>query len=162
MRIIVLTLAGTLVACGPRAGEGTGIWSTPGGEREVAGPAVASWCAERGRILLELSHEQGSIGVLWRYTALAPDSLRVALASREDTGAAAPPSASAALRYVDAADVRGYAAISGGVRITAVDSSSISATAQVRMAQVEGTDTTELTASFHRVPLTVDQTVCDR
>jgi hypothetical protein len=162
MRIIVLTLAGTLFACGSSVGAGTGAWDTPEGSREIAGPAVAGWCAERGRILVELAHEQGTIGVLWRYAALVPESLGVVISPPDSSVVTPVPSASVALRYVETTDVRGYHAFAGAVQVTAVDSASISATARVQLVQVEGTDTTELAARFDRVPLTVDRTVCER
>jgi hypothetical protein len=162
MRILVLTLAGTLFACGLPTGEGTGAWGTPEGGREVAGPAIAGLCADRGRILLELPHEQGTVGVLWRYAALVPESLTVVSPQLADSGAVPVPSASVALRYVEGAEVRGYAAFAGTVWITAIDSASISARVEARMQPLEGTDTTELTARFQQVPLTVDQTVCER
>jgi hypothetical protein len=162
MRIMVLTLAGTLLACGSTAGEGSGAWATPEGRREITGPAIASWCAGRGRVLLELPHAEGTIGVLWRYSALAPESLAVVAPQPADSTAVPVPSASVALRYVEAAEVRGYSAFSGTVRITAIDSATVSAAVQVRLQPLEGTDTTELTALFTQVPLTVDQTMCER
>lgn len=162
MRIIVPALAGTLIACGAPAGEGTAAWRTPEGDRELSGPAIASWCAERSRVLLELPHEQGTVGVLWRYGALVPESLGVVPPQPADSGVIPVPSASVALRYVEGAEVRGYSAFAGTVRITAIDSTSITAALQVKLQPVEGTDTTDLTAQFHQVPLTVDPTVCER
>ncbi|MDP9144628.1 MAG: hypothetical protein M3N43_08005, partial [Actinomycetota bacterium] len=137
MRIIVATLAGTLIACGLPTGEGRGAWGTPEGGREVTGPAVASWCAGRGRVLLELSHEQGTIGVLWRYGTLVAESLAVVSPQPTDSVVIPIPSASVVLRYVEAAEVRGYSAFSGTVQITEVDTTTLSANVQVRMMRLE-------------------------
>lgn len=162
MRIIVLPLAGTLIACGSPAGVGTGMWRTPAGEREVSAPAVAGWCPERSRILLELADERGTVGVLWRYGALVPESLRVVSPQPADSAVIPVPSASVALRYVEGAEVLGHVAFAGSFQVTAIDSASITAAVQAKLESLEGTDTTDLTARFSRVPLTVDPTVCER
>ena len=157
MRMLLLTVVAALAACGNGPGTGTAQWTGVGVDETVHGKAQAGWCAESRTVLLEVSAEDRVAGASWRFDSLAPGEFPLAPPVPADSARVA---AAAAARYVHLDEVRGYRALTGTLRVTAVDSTEISATVEGLLQRVGEIDTLQFTARFHRVPLSRDETLC--
>jgi hypothetical protein len=107
--------------------------------------------------MVEAAEDDRVVGVVWRYDSLVAGTFPIATPAAPEsvsTGAAV------AARYVHLDEVRGYRAVSGAWRVTKVDSTTLSGTVDGTLQRVGEADTVHFTASFERVPLTRDTTIC--
>lgn len=153
----VLALTAGIGGCAPRTGTGTARWVGPGVEEEVSGPASGGWCPASGMVLLEVQQDHRIAGLSWQATPLVPDSAVIDLPSTEDLPGT---HAAAAARYVYLDEVRGYRGVAGTARVTSADTLAFSATVEGRLQRVGEMDTVHFIATFDRVPLTRDVTLC--
>ena len=152
-------LLSLLAGCGLREGRMTAQWAAPKGPLKLSAPATAGWCPESRTILLQGVEADRVVGVVWRYDSLAPAS--VPLAPPQPADSLKVP-ASAALRYLGDGMILGYRSVNGLLRVTAVDTARIDVRLEATLQRTGGTDTTRLSATFRRVPLTRDATLCGR
>jgi hypothetical protein len=152
-----LSLSAGLAACGSKAGTGTARWEGPGVEVAVEGKALGGWCPASGAVLLEVSDGDRVAGLSWRADTLVADSSVINLPNDADT---AGTYASAAARYVYLDEVRGYRGVTGMARVTSADTLAFSATVEARLQRVGEQDTVHFIATFDRVPLSRDETLC--
>ena len=165
MRTLLLLPVLGLAACGSTAGTGTARWTAAGGDVTVAGKATGGWCPASGVVLLEVSEGDRLAGLSWRADPLVADSAVIELPnvadSVADSAAAVPRAyASVAARDVFLSEVRGYRGVSGMARVTSADTLAFSATVEARLQRAGEIDTAQFTATFDRVPLTRDLTLC--
>ena len=137
----------------------TAQWTAPKGSLKLSAPATAGWCPGSRTILLQGVEGDRAVGVVWHYDSLAPAS--VLLAPPEPADSATVP-ASAALRYLSDGVIVGYRSVGGSLRVTAVDTAKIDVRLEATLQRTGGPDTTRLSATFRRVPLTRDATLCGR
>ncbi|HWA40605.1 MAG TPA: hypothetical protein VG712_03280 [Gemmatimonadales bacterium] len=157
MRKLCFLLSGSLLAVGCARGQGTAHWTGPGVDERVAGAATGGWCPASGEVLLEVSEEDRIAGLSWRGSPLVADSAPLNLPNDADS---VGTRASAAARYVYLDEVRGYRSVTGVARITSADTLAFSATVEGRLQRVGEQDTVHFIATFDRVPLTRDETLC--
>ncbi|HVX87659.1 MAG TPA: hypothetical protein VG940_01940 [Gemmatimonadales bacterium] len=157
MRKLLFILSGSFLVAGCTTGRGTAHWTGPGVDERVSGTAMAGWCPASGTVLLEVSEEDRIAGLSWRGSPLVADSAPLNLPNDADT---AGTRASAAARYVYLDEVRGYRSVTGMARVTSADTLAFSATVEGRLQRVGEQDTVHFIATFDRVPLTRDQTLC--
>jgi hypothetical protein len=108
-------------------------------------------------VLLEVSEEDRIAGLRWRGSPLVADSAPLNLPNDADS---AGTRASAAARYSYLDEVRGYRSVTGTARVTSADTLAFSATVEGRLQRVGEDDTVHFIATFERVPLSRDQTLC--
>jgi hypothetical protein len=159
MRILVLMAVAILAGCTSRGGRGEARWTAPTGSIHLAAAASGAWCPESRTLLVQASEADRVLGFAWHYDTLRPDSFSLAPPAPVDSPAVP---ATAGLRYVDQAEIMGYQSVSGYLRVSRVDTSTISAHLDAMMLRVGRTDSTRLTADFRRVPLVRDTTLCAR
>ncbi|HET7040515.1 MAG TPA: hypothetical protein VFI13_00785 [Gemmatimonadales bacterium] len=148
----------TLVAgCGLRDGRVSARWQTAHGAMTLTAPATGAWCVGSRTILVQAGQAGQVVGFVWRYEALHPDSAVLAPPAAADS---TPVRATAALRYMADGQLLGFRSVDGLLRVTAVDTGRITATLEARLYQVGRGDSTTLSATFRRVPLTHDTTLC--
>lgn len=157
MRTLLFLSVLGLVACGSKAGSGHARWTGPNVDITVEGKALGGWCAESGMVLVEVSEGDRIAGLAWRADPLVADSAPLNLPNDADT---VGTHASTAARYIYLDEVRGYRGITGVARITSADTLAFSATVDGRMQRLGEEDTVHFTATFDRVPLTRDLTLC--
>jgi len=157
MRTLFLLPVLALAGCGSKAGTGHARWTGLGVDVEVAGKALGGWCAESGMVLLEVSQGDRIAGLSWRADTLVADSAALNLPNDADT---VGTHAAAAARYIYLDEVRGYRGITGVARITSADTLAFSASVDGRLQRLGEEDTVHFTATFDRVPLTRDLTLC--
>lgn len=155
MRMLVLALVATIVACAPRSGRAEARWTVNGVEVEVAGTPRGGWCPSTKTILLEVTEDERVAGLAWRYDSLVPGEVVVT----------PPPDSFAlgawfAVRYVQLDEVRGYRSLAGTMQVTSVDTLRITARVTATLQRVGEEDTVHVTARFDRVPLTLDPSLC--
>lgn len=146
-----------LAACGSMAGTGDARWTGEGVDVAVAGKALGGWCPTSGVVLLEVSDGDRIAGLSWRADPLVTDSAVLNLPNDADT---LVTHASAAARYLQLDEIRGYRSVTGMARVTSADTLAFSATVDGRLQRVGETDTVHFIATFDRVPLTRDLTLC--
>lgn len=152
-----LALSAGIAACGAKAGTATARWTGGGVDEEVSGVAVGGWCPSDGTVLLEVQEEDRIAGLSWRADTLRPDSAVINLPS----DSLIPGNyASTAARYVHLDEVRGYRGVTGMARVTSADTLAFSATVDARLQRVGEQDTVHFIATFDRVPLLRDVTLC--
>ena len=144
-------------ACGPEAGTASARWTAPGSEVEIEGEAHGSWCPESGVVLLEVSEGDRIVGLRWRSDSLTTGEAPIDLPNEADT---IGTKAAVAARYVQLDEVRGFRGVQGTARITSADTLGVSATVEARLDRLHDVDTLHLTATFSRVPLVRDPTLC--
>ena len=154
--LLFLPLLG-LAACGSQAESGRARWTGQGVDVEVSGEAQGGWCPESGTVLVEVSADDRIAGLSWRADPLVPDSAPLNLPNDADTSRTR---ASAAARYLYLDEVRGYRAVTGTARVTSADTAAFSATVEGRLQRVGDQDTVHFIATFDRVPLVRDVTLC--
>lgn len=158
-----LTLGASLLVlaagCGLREGRVTAQWTSAKGPVHLSAPATAEWCPGSKTILLQGTEVDRVVGLVWHYDSLAAGS--VLLAPPQPPESTAVP-ASAALRYLGDGLILGYRSVSGLLRVTAVDTARIDARVDATLQRAGGPDTTRLSATFRRVPLMRDTTLCGR
>ena len=157
MRKLLFLLTGSLLASGCGTAQGTARWTGPGVDERVAGKAVGGWCPASGEVLLEVSEEDRIAGLSWRGSPLVADSAPLNVPNDADT---IGTRASAAARYVYLDEVRGYRSVTGVARVTSADTLAFSATVEGRLQRVGEQDTVHFIATFDRVPLVRDETLC--
>ncbi|HEX7918874.1 MAG TPA: hypothetical protein VF454_05680 [Gemmatimonadales bacterium] len=157
MRTLLLLPVFGLLACGSQAGSGHARWTGLGVDVSVTGKGRGGWCAESGMVLLEVSEGDKIAGLSWRAAPLVADSAVLDLPSDTDT---VGTHAAAAARYIYLDEVRGYRAITGMAHVTSADTLAFSATVEGRLQRLGEEDTVHFTATFDRVPLTRDLTLC--
>lgn len=157
MRTLLFLPVLVAAACGPPPGTATARWVGPGVDQEVTGKALGGWCPPSGTVLLEVQDGDRIAGLSWRAESLVVDSSVINLPSPADsTGTYA----SVAARYVYLDEVRGYRGVTGTARVTSADTLAFSATVDARLQRVGEADTVHFIATFDRVPLTRDVTLC--
>lgn len=156
-KLLSIIFVGVLAACGPKAGMGSARWTGTGVDEQVAGKAVGGWCPATGAVLVEVSDEDRVAGLSWRGMPLVADSAPLDLPNDADS---IGTRASAAARYVYLDEVRGYRAVTGMAQVTSADTLAFTATVEGRMQRVGEQDTVHFTATFDRVPLVRDVTLC--
>ena len=154
--LLLLPVLG-LLACGSQAGAGHARWTGPGVDIAVTGRALGGRCAESGMVLLEVAEGDRIAGLSWRADPLVADSAVLDLPDDLDT---VGTHAAAAARYVYLDEVRGYRAVTGMAHITSADTLAFSATVEGRLQRLGEEDTVHFIATFDRVPLTRDLTLC--
>ena len=137
----------------------TAQWTAAKGPMRLSAPATAGWCQGSKTILLQGIEADRVVGVVWHYDSLAPGS--ALLAPPQPAESTAVP-ASAALRYLGDGLIMGYRSVSGLLTVTAVDTARIDVRLEATLQRAGGPDTTRLSATFRRVPLTRDATLCGR
>ncbi len=152
-------LLSLLAGCGLRGARVTARWTAPKGPLGLSAPATAGWCPESRTILLQGVEADRVVGAVWHYDSLVPGSVLLAPPQPTDS---APVPASAALRYLGDGVILGFRSVSGELRVTAVDTARIDVRLEATLQRTGGPDTTRLSATFHRVPLTRDPTLCHR
>ena len=152
----VLVLA---AGCGFRGARVTAQWTAAKGPIRLSAPATAGWCAGSKTILLQGVEADRVVGVVWHYDSLAPGS--AVLAPPPPAASTAVP-ASATLRYLGDGMILGYRSVSGKLTVTAVDTARIDVRLEATLQRAGGPDSTRLSATFRRVPLTHDTTLCGR
>lgn len=155
-----VSLVTLLLGCDLRDGRASARWTTPRGASQLAAAATAGWCASSRTILVQATDADRVVGFTWHYDTLRPGSLALTPPTAPDSTPL--PSASAALRYLADGEVLGFRSASGTLRVTAVDTSMIDARLESHLQRVGRTDTTAFTATFRRVPLVRDTTLCRR
>lgn len=160
MRNFAPILFALVSGCGLRDGQVSARWTTPTGAVTLTAPATAAWCAERGTILVQATEGDRVVGFTWHFDSLIPDS--VALTPPMPLDSTPATAASAALRYVADGEVRGFRSRSGSLVVTAVDTNLIDARLIATLQRTGRTDSADLTASFRRVRLMRDTTLCHR
>ena len=108
-------------------------------------------------MLLEVSDGDRIAGLRWRADSLVADSAVINLPGSADT---IGTFTAVAARYIYLAEVRGYRGVTGMVQVTSADTQAFSATVDGRLQRVGEQDTVHFTATFDRVPLRRDQTLC--
>lgn len=157
MRTLLLLPVLGLAACGATPGAATARWTGMGVDVAVDGAAQGGWCPASGVVLLEVREGDKIAGLRWRADSLVADSSVINLPSIADT---AGTYASVAARYNYLDEVRGYRGVTGLVRVTSADTLAFSATVDGRLQRVGEQDTVHFTATFDRIPLTRDETLC--
>ena len=160
MRNLAPILFALVTGCGLRDGHVSARWTTPTGAVTLTATASAAWCAERGTVLVQATEGDRVVGFTWHFDSLAADS--VALTPPTPLDSTPATAASAALRYVADGEVRGFRSRSGSLVVTAVDTIMIDARVAAMLQRTGRTDSAELTATFRRVPLVRDTTLCHR
>lgn len=160
MRNLAPILFALVTGCGLRDGRVSARWTTPTGPATLTAPATAAWCAERGTILVQATEGDRVVGFTWHYDSLVPDSVLLTPPMPLDSTPAS--AASAALRYVGDGEVRGFRSRSGYLDVTAVDTNMIDARVAATLQRTGRTDSASLSATFRRVHLVRDTTLCHR
>lgn len=159
MRMLLCLLVGVLAACGPNAGNAKAHWVGMAVDVSLAAPARGGWCPNSRTVLVEAVSGDRAAGFKWRFDSLRPGSYPVGLPA---TGDSLGSGVSAAARYIQLDEIRGYRSINGTMTVTAVDTTRISATVSATLQRVGEPDSVHLTATFHAVPLQRDTTLCPR
>ena len=157
MRMLLCSLVGVLAACGPYAGNAKARWVGTAVDVSLAAPARGGWCPVSRTVLVDAAAGDRATGFKWRFDSLKPGTYPIGLPGAADSLGSG---ASAAARYIQLDEIRGYRSINGTMTVTAVDTTKISATVSATLQRVGDPDSIHLTATFHAVPLQRDSTLC--
>jgi hypothetical protein len=158
MRNLAPIVLALVTGCGLRNGQVSARWTTPTGAVTMTAPASGAWCAERGTLLVQATEGDRVVGFTWHFDSLA--SASVPLTPPMPLDSTPVYAASAALRYVADGEVRGFRSRSGSLDITVVDTSMIDARLAAKLQRTGRTDSADLSATFRRIRLVRDTTLC--
>ena len=146
-----------LSGCAFRGGRVSARWVVDSAPWRFSGPASGAWCGASRTILVQGTDGDRVVGFVWRYDSLRPDSAAIGTPAPADSPAVG---SSAALRFMKDGELLGFRSVSGTLRVTAVDTTMIDARLAAKLQRVGRTDSTEMTAEFHRIRLVPDTTLC--
>ena len=159
MRMILCALAGLLAGCGPYAGNAKAHWTGAAVDVALAAPAEGGWCPNSRTVLVDAIDGDRATGFKWQFDSLRPGTYPVGLPTTSDSLGSG---ISVAARYIQLDEVRGYRSTNGTMTVTAVDTQTNSAKVPATLQRVGDPDSIHYTATFHRVALQRDTTLCSR
>lgn len=158
---IWIAACGTRADSAERASEGViSVRWTGNSTGAFSAPVVARWCAADTLLEVIAVRNDTAVGL----SLIVLDSVRPGVYQVSPTRDFTPvrPQAGAALRWLDAFDLRGYDAKGGQITVSASGPKGVSGTFDIQLQPITGTDSLRLTGSFERLPIRPTPPPCGR